>query len=85
MSKKNDRNRENAELLLTSKGWTKNRWGHFVHPEREDIRAKFQKTSFRIESKCVHDATMYSERSVSWVRLRTVLYSKCKKPGKSQK
>ena len=57
-------------------GWTVNSYGH-CHKTTEiaEYRFKVQKHTIRYERKVVHEATQYSPRRISWVRIRSGRFS----------
>jgi hypothetical protein len=64
MTKLADTNRTTLENILRFKGnWNENRYGNFDHTAGK-YRVKFQDTSFRIESKVVHEVG-----PCSWIKI----------------
>jgi len=60
----------------TNRGWKIDRFGHLTKEgvEGRIYRYKIGTHSVRREIKCVHDASQYSPRSSSWVRLASAYF-----------
>jgi len=67
--------REELENHLTTKGWTKDRWGHFKSKTGQ-YRMKFQAKSVRLEKQITLSGSQYSGPRNEWMRLRSQFYSK---------
>jgi len=53
-------------------GYKEDAWGNYkkVRNDGTEIRYKIQKTSIRLESKVIYEATEYSPKSYDWVKVR---------------
>lgn len=61
--------KEQIEQWLISRGYQKNRWGHYMRPDRPTIRYKLSKLSIKLES-----SHRDSYKKLCWSRIRGNYY-----------
>lgn len=75
--------RQELENWLESKGYVRDRWGHYK-ANNGKVRFKMQAKSCRIEKQIHHPAGNYSPAKNEWMRMRSAFYSKLSINDKNQ-